>query len=240
MASGDVTRTFRIPTASGTIDIRLHEPALTEDNMGHKTWGSSLVLAKLLHQLEPPTPGTSEESEESVCTVLELGAGTGLAGLAAAAVWGRGVVLTDLPEIERNLSRNVKSNAEVLAKVGGRAVSGILDWTHSEALVVPGLTRNCDMKFSVILAADTIYSPSHPSTLVETIIAWLNPSDKARVIMTYPLRSAYDSQCRHLRELMSDAGLLVETDWLEPGGDDWHGDVTHSCSVWRWNQGKCD
>ena len=50
-----LTRAFTIPlpntSRTDSLEITLHEPALTEDNLGLKTWSSSYVLARLLPTL---------------------------------------------------------------------------------------------------------------------------------------------------------------------------------------------
>jgi D-xylulose reductase len=70
------------PTQSGSVDIVLHEPSLTADNLGLKTWASSYLLAKRLHLYL-----------NSLKQLLELSASAGAGiwdgamGIAAAAVW---------------------------------------------------------------------------------------------------------------------------------------------------------
>src|SRR5437588_35568 len=102
------TRTFRIPVPfSKTVEIILHEPTLTADNVGFKTWASAYLLSKRLPTLGLPVfPGSAK--------ALELGSGTGLVGLAVAAVLKIPVLLTDLPQIVPNLQRNVDANASSL------------------------------------------------------------------------------------------------------------------------------
>jgi tRNA1(Val) A37 N6-methylase TrmN6 len=61
--------------------------------------------------------------------ILELGSGTGLLGLAAAAVWGANVVVTDLDIIQENLHFNVRQNHNLLSSRGANVTCDILDWT---------------------------------------------------------------------------------------------------------------
>ena len=157
---GAISRTFTIPLASkpdsdtsttaatsatsatsmGTMDtaddmayecfqIILHEPALTADNLGLKTWASSYLLAKRLLNLRETLPPLDVGSQ-----VLELGAGTGLVGIAAAVILQAHVYLTDLPEIVPNLERNIDANFAMLKGVehgerGSNAEAAVLDWS---------------------------------------------------------------------------------------------------------------
>lgn len=93
------------------VRLTLNEPAITSDHLGTKTWGSAYTLACALPALAVHVPGVvlrSSLRDMNIRTrsvghqeiprlkVLELGAGTGLVGLAAAALWWVDVDLTDL------------------------------------------------------------------------------------------------------------------------------------------------
>ena len=234
-AMGDLTRTFSVPlqaageihvaeeerTASvadaylaskqgadeAMLEIVLHEPALTADHLGLKTWAASYLLAKRLRILAqqlrlPPHTAT-----------LELGAGTGLVGLAAAAVLHTHVLLTDLSAIAPNLERNVRANADALAAHGGSAKTAVLDWSD------PGTFSHSS--FPLILVADPIYSPEHPRLLVQAIGRHLSREGGARVAIELPLREAFGAERRDLRERMEALGLRVLEEGEEVGFDDW-------------------
>lgn len=238
-AMGDMTRVFPTLTSYGTVDIILNEPGLTGDDLGLKTWSSSFELAKILYTLELPTPTSSTVTGQFVDepAVLELGAGTGLVGLAAAAAWSTSVLLTDLPEIVPNLTRNLNDNSNTLAAHGGMARSGILDWTKPETfLLQAGGLRNTETKFQTILAADPIYSPQHPRLLVQAAAYWLQKSETARLILAYPVRQAYAPQIVELLDLLGMAGLEKLEERIVRGRDDWKDEVVHVISVWRWRE----
>ncbi|KAI7533823.1 hypothetical protein KC331_g12871 [Hortaea werneckii] len=108
------------------LSIHLHEPALTADNLGLKTWASSYLLAKrlvLLHSDNNESDSTTTNPLAPAllpilppdAEILELGSGTGLVGMAAARVLQRKVWLTDLEGIVGNLERNVRGNWKVVA-----------------------------------------------------------------------------------------------------------------------------
>lgn len=225
-----VSRTFHIPTQQDSVDVVLHEPSLTADNLGLKTWGSSYLLAKRLHLIEVPEarPGIRQR-------VLELGSGTGLVGIAAAAVWGTAVHLTDLPEIETNLAFNVRANEEAIVKGGGIATTGVLDWSDTTTSV-PEKDR-CP----IILAADPLYSPEHPALLVQMIERRLLRCPEARVVVELPLREAYAPEIADFKRRMCAIGLEISTEGEEVGYDDWGGgddwglkEVRCWWGVWAW------
>ncbi|KAJ5819109.1 hypothetical protein N7474_004700 [Penicillium riverlandense] len=243
-----MSRIFSIPTSSGEdYTLTLHEPSLTADNLGMKTWVSSYLLSRRLHNLleSPPqlVPTTSTDpslrTEHKPLRALELGSGTGLVGLSFAALRGKSatVHLTDLPEIVPNLAHNAALNVELLTKTSADVTTGVLDWS-----VTPDPLPTPEERFDVILAADPLYSPSHPKWLVDTIGPWLSRGLDARVVAEMPLRDAYLPQVQEFRRRMADLGLAVVEEGTEVGYDDWEsadgGAVAVKCwwSVWGWSE----
>lgn len=237
-----MTRTFRIQTADCNIDLAIHEPALTADNLGLKTWASSYQLAKRLHQMCLP-----KVPESKGYHVLELGAGTGLVGLAAAAAMGWRVCLTDLPEIVPNLQRNAEANMEVIASRDGCACVGTLDWTAPAELDVRGIEGadestplpTSTARFPMILVADALYTSEHPKWLVQTIKRRLAESPDARVVAEMPQRPLFKSELEDFKTRMIDAGFQILEEGTETGKDDWGwsergdvGEVTCWWSIW--------
>jgi|HubBroStandDraft_4_1064222.scaffolds.fasta_scaffold243513_2 hypothetical protein len=89
--------------------------------------------------------------------VLELGSGTGLVGLAAAAIWKCIAYLTDLPDIVENLDRNIERNCMVIGDHGGRAEAEVIDWSNPPA-VGPGGTFPVGREYLLLtLAAEKDY-----------------------------------------------------------------------------------
>jgi predicted nicotinamide N-methyase len=244
-----MTRGFTIPTKSSQIEISIHEPTLTSDNIGFKTWGASYLLSKRLHTLELP-------QSDNPLRVLELGSGTGLVGMAAAAVLGASVLLTDLPEIEGNMTRNVKQNRPAIEALGGSVTSAILDWSSCEDILWPAVLDPTDNTqstitvnresdpislFPVIVAADSIYAKEHPAMLVGAIAAWVSLSSDARVIIELPRRDGYEAELSDFRARMLGLGLVISEEGEETGHDDWAGvsegelqEVHCWWSVWKW------
>jgi hypothetical protein len=63
--------------------------------------------------------------------VLELGSGTGIAGIAAAAC-GAHVTLTDLPAAQPLLCTNITRNEQLMQSAGGSATGAVLDWSSTQ------------------------------------------------------------------------------------------------------------
>ncbi|RMZ79290.1 hypothetical protein DV737_g3524, partial [Chaetothyriales sp. CBS 132003] len=228
-AAPSQTRMFKV---NETLMIQLHEPCLTGDNLGLKTWASSLLLAKRLMILRA----------EAACgrgRVLELGAGTGLVGISAACLWGASVVLTDLPDIVPNLAKNVSLNSDLILASGGEADTRALDWSNASDMP----QDECE-KYHTIIAADPIYSPEHPKMLANAILRSLATGPWSRVVMEFPLREHYKPEQALIKSLLVDGGLSLMAEGVETGYDDWQNvdgtpaEVECWWGVWQWRGGK--
>ncbi|KAL4970313.1 VPS28 protein-domain-containing protein [Aspergillus stella-maris] len=221
-----MSRVFSVPTSSGEeYTLTLHEPSLTADNLGMKTWVSSYLLSQRLNtiletapRLVPSSTITPTPDPSHTLRALELGAGTGLVGLSFAALQGKNakIHLTDLPEIVPNLSHNAALNVELLNRTEATVTTGVLDWT-----VRPNPPPAAEEQYDLILAADPLYSPDHPRLLTDTIAVWLSRDLDARVVLEMPLRDAYLPQVQDLRDRLAKIGLAVVEEGQETGYDDW-------------------
>lgn len=222
-----------VPKAS----ITLREPSLTGDNLGHKTWAASYMLAKRLAILRESLPIFSDprRTQSPSVRVLELGAGTGLVGLAAAAAFAAQVDLTDRPEICENLAYNCQNNKSGIYEYSGSTSVFPLDWSD----LPPDESLSTDDKYDVILAADPLYSPQHPAMLTSAIVRYLKPDATSRVVVELPLREAYQPEIDNFRRLMKEKGLKLDDDGEETGYDDWDdGSKEVRCwwGVWAWEK----
>ncbi|POS77395.1 hypothetical protein DHEL01_v204221 [Diaporthe helianthi] len=215
-AMGEITRRWPFESdAYGPFDLTLREPALTGDNLGLKTWGSSYVLAQMLHTIGETSLAHlfGLEARRPRPPVLELGSGTGLLGLAAAAIWQTHVILTDLPEIVPNLAHNIEKNLAVVQDHGGNLASGALTWGGDEDEIDPA-----------VVVADPLYDDNHPGLLAGAIDDQLSLNSGARAMIMVPQRDAVTA--RLLAALRDEMALkptpfvcLEET--IVAGRDDW-------------------
>ena len=221
------------------LEIRIHEPALMGDQLGHKTWLGAYVLARqlpgLLPKYFPQILNNEIASNEKSVTILELGAGTGLTGVTAAALFPRRteVLLTDLPGIIPNLRRNVGLNAHLFntTDLNVRA----LDWS-----CLPE-RKPLEQKFDLILAADSLYAPEHPGWLTNAMVMYL--SRKNGIVFTVlPFREMERDYHEELRVHMAKKRFLKVEEGNIVGVEDWHSwrgreEVWCWWCVWRW-EGK--
>ena len=169
--------------------------------------------------------------------VLELGAGTGLVGIAAAAILCTHVDLTDLPEICENLRKNVQSNEKSLKAAGGSASVFPLDWSA----LPPVETVRASQKYSFVMAADPLYSSLHPLLLSNAISLYLKRHRDARAVVELPLREAYQPEVDDFKVKMMEKGLGITQEGKETGFDDWaDGKQEVKCwwAIWKWQELK--
>lgn len=162
-------------------------------------WDGSLVLAKFL------------EHESALLTdakVVELGSGTGVVGLACAALGARTVLLTDLEYTLANVRRNVQLNA-----LEARASAVQLDWTQA------ALDSQFVGDVDVIVAADVVWVPDLVPPFVETLarLAKANPGLKSILIAHQTRSRLTDDLLFRLLEEHSFTWSKVSPDRLAPG-----------------------
>jgi predicted nicotinamide N-methyase len=214
-ASPDHQRLIQVDTPDGPLDIEIHEPSLTGDNLGLKTWGSALVCANRLVRdhavLQSP--------------VLELGSGTGVCAITAAKL-GFDVVATDLPEIVPNLRRNVDLNC---ADTKSAVECAVLDWANPDEFAMSSGKAHA---FSTVLVADPIYSAEHPAMVCNVIDKFLSKSAGARLCVQLPLRPKFEDIRQDFYQRIQALGLTRIHYDEEISCDDF-GETTFAWSLWR-------
>lgn len=251
-AMGEMTRIWEFYASSlgegdstPLFSLSIREPPLTGDHLGLKTWCSSYVMAQMIPELGKKHLihlfGPCNEKENARPTILELGSGTGLLGLAAAVFLRTHVILTDLPDILPNLAHNAQINSSLISSMGGAVSCASLPWgcedaasrssvgpmvPQYDAVPTPPYTQDWEKNsFSLILVADPLYDSIHPEILTKTIDAQLMLLPSARTIVTVPLR---DENTRQLLSLFHafmrslEAPLICFEEGIAKGQDDWY------------------
>ncbi|EGD91903.1 hypothetical protein H112_00507 [Trichophyton rubrum D6] len=237
-AMPSMSREFSIPVnADSAFQVTLHEPSLTSDNLGNKTWVSSYMLSKRLHTFHSSGSVPISHDQNPTLRTLELGAGTGLVGISFAAVWGAAatVNLTDLPPIVPNLAHNVSLNSDLISKVKSSVTTGVLDWSLQF-----GVSLQSTEKYDVILVADPLYSSDHPRWLAQAIEVHISSNSSSRLVLELPLREVYLPQVHELKKRLDHIGLYILEEGEEIGYDDWAArdgspvEVRCWWSIWAW------
>lgn len=235
--------TYKIQTSDADhVSIAIAEARCEAEGLHLATWSSSFLLSNTLHKLEIDREQL-RQGDDNKYSILELGAGTGLTGLSAAAVWGTRSLLTDLPGIVPGLQVNVDINKDAMRATGGAVACGTLDWNKPDVvhLHMPGPDGRSTIEldegnmFPIVLAADTMYTEDHPSLLSQMIVKCLRRTATARAIVMWPLRIAYIDHIREFWDLMDAAGLVAEQEGREEIDlKDWDDEKLHEWSVWKW------
>lgn len=228
-ATSDITRTWTIPKdlipgSCEDLQITLHEPGLTEGNTGHKTWGAAFALIKELVMYKTNSKFFRHIFQPASTTrrILELGSGTGLFGIAAAAIWSCPILLTDLEVIVPNLKRNMEHNIEIVHNRGGDFQAASLDWASANNPVSGA--------FEIILASDPIYDDEQVDWLANTIDKYLDLNSEARALVAVPLRDHFSEKlAKSFQQAMELRGFVLVSHGLVLARDDFgdgHAEVT--------------
>lgn len=159
---------FNVPSLPRPITVR----SLPSRGLSFQLWPSASTLLRVLpaspHLLpRQPAPGSPPLS------VLELGSGTGAAGLALAAALPARAVLSDLPDALPNLRHNTDLNAPLLASAGGAASVVALPWGNAAAMRdVAAAQAEAEAEappFDLVVASDVVYYEALVDPLIETL-----------------------------------------------------------------------
>lgn len=162
---------FEVTVGGNVITVTQSKPELgahpsDPQDTGCTVWDAALVLCELLNLSQ----GGDTDIRGKCC--LELGSGTGVAGLVAAAKGAKSVILTDLPERLPLLRKNVAGNSSLLwcCEISTQGLA----WGED----LPASIGHVD----VILAADLIYLQEHAKMLASTISRFLSQEPPPVVI----------------------------------------------------------
>lgn len=129
--------------------------------------------------------------------VLELGCGCGIVGIALAqAITDCHVLLTDLPEVDELVDRNIEAaNPAIASSIAFTP----LDW---EASLPPAVQSK---SFDIIIAAECIYNTDSIPPLINTLCALLTRSPKAVVLVSTKVRHSSEAM---FHDLANKSGLI--------------------------------
>ncbi|KAI8604751.1 putative methyltransferase-domain-containing protein [Dissophora ornata] len=123
---------------------------------------------------------TRSQSRKRVC--LELGAGTGLVGIAVAVAFPElSVLSTDLDEALALMQQNVDANQALLPN--NNMEVGFLDWAEKGRKVEP---------VEILLLADVVYNDLSHECLLQTILDYSD--DRTKVLLGYKFRHEAEQQ----------------------------------------------
>jgi len=173
-----------------------------DGDTGISTWDGARKLALFLNDTKTLVRGKN---------VLELGAGTGVSGLAASLCGAAVVTLTDLEYSLPQLVANVNATLEGVDSCGSVRVRR-LDWTDSETF--PGGTSEDSEGstfFDVILAADVAWLDH----LVDPLVTAINACVHEGAVLFL----AHQSRTREVDEhLFSSLGTFLSVDKVRVDG----------------------
>ena len=118
--------------------------------------------------------------------VLEIGAGTGLAGLACAAAGAAKVTLTDLPHRLPLLLRNVTANRWVTTLCACELAAAPLDWVEVGRAGDPALLRGVE----VVIGTDLVHEVEHAQPVTALLEALYAASPGATLVWAQEAHNA--------------------------------------------------
>ncbi|PRP82895.1 hypothetical protein PROFUN_04758 [Planoprotostelium fungivorum] len=178
---GSTVREFEITPEK---KIALREITSTEGDLGYRTWGSAMSLSKKIVDQEIQVKGKK---------VLELGSGTGLCGLVAAACDAASVLLTDYHENLIDLCReSIRLN-----RLDAIASSDRLDWARLE--------EHEGGRFQTIIGSDIVYELFHATQVPKVVRHFL--MEDGEFVVAIPTRNKMSGDVTVFEEHMKTNGF---------------------------------
>ncbi|CAN4080068.1 unnamed protein product [Withania somnifera] len=143
---------------------------LPSQGLSFQLWPAATILVTLLDSTRRngSTPFSElfkrpEKGGSLPLRILELGSGTGVVGIAAAAILGAKVTVTDLPHVLPNIQFNVDANSQVLEQQSGVVDVAALSWGESQHMEAVGTD------YDLILGSDVVYHDHLYDPLIKTL-----------------------------------------------------------------------
>lgn len=158
---------YHIHSIKSTVVIR----QLPSQGLSFQLWPAAHTLVSLLDQHRPTTTTpfsallNKHTQPSRRLRILELGSGTGLVGIASAAILGADVTVSDLSHVLPNLKFNAEANSNTVGVNGGSVNVAALGWGEkSEMEAIGG-----DDEYDIIMGSDVVYHDHLYEPLLETL-----------------------------------------------------------------------
>jgi nicotinamide N-methyltransferase len=194
----------------GPLTLTLADPQGEDSRklFSHFLWNAGLQLAEFIEEGDVQNRDWSVQGER----VLELGAGTGLAGIVAGLKGAKEVVISDYPapEVLENIKNNVERN--VLSRKDASGVGEVRVKGHEWGVLDDAFSKESKESFGKILVADCLWMPWQHLNLLKSIRWFMKAGGKAWVVAGFhtgraKMRGFYEESA------LSEAGLEIEKIW---------------------------
>ncbi|KAK9066892.1 hypothetical protein SSX86_014216 [Deinandra increscens subsp. villosa] len=155
-------QTYHLNSINSAVVIR----QLPSQGLSFQLWPAATTFIKLLDSSNADSFSAAiakVKIRRRKLRILELGSGTGVVGIAASAILGADVTVTDLPHVLPNLAFNADVNASVLAPRGGEVHVAALSWGKSEEMETVG------REYDLIIGSDVVYHDNLYDPLLQTL-----------------------------------------------------------------------
>ncbi|GJW21172.1 N-lysine methyltransferase METTL21A-like protein [Tanacetum coccineum] len=158
-------KTYHLTSVNSTLTIR----QLPSQGLSFQLWPAAETFVKLFDSYNPSNTDKFSVTvakyaiQKKPIRILELGSGTGIVGITAAAILGAEVTVTDLPHVLPNMEYNVGLNREVMVPRGGEVRVAPLSWGEVGDMEVIG--RDYDL----VIGSDVVYHDNLYDPLIQTL-----------------------------------------------------------------------
>jgi nicotinamide N-methyltransferase len=193
----------------GAITLSLADPKGEDSRrlFSHFLWNAGLQLAEFIEENEEDWAVRGE-------SVLELGAGTGLAGIVASLKGAGRTVISDYPaeEVLDNIRANVERNMSSREEEGEVLIRDVVVQGHQWGALDDAFSIDNKEVFDKILVGDCLWMPWQHANLLRSILWFLKEDGKAWVVAGFhtgrnKMRGFYEEKA------LLEAGLEIERIW---------------------------
>ncbi|KAF9284592.1 hypothetical protein BGZ68_004566 [Mortierella alpina] len=186
-----------VESAMSALSVSGDPSTSTSDAAGPTTNDATTITS----DISATAPATAEKDPKRVC--LELGAGTGLVGIAVAVAYPElSVESTDLDEALALMQQNVDANQALLPNNNMKV--GFLDWAEKGRKVDP---------VEILLLADVVYNDLSHEFLLQTVLDYSD--ERTKILLGYKFRHEAEQQFFDRAKLFFNIELVHEQDTMQ-------------------------